>query len=185
MRGARITHRYAKSLMDLAIERKELHVAYEGMLVVANTCSENRELRAMLQSPVIHTDKKSSILKEVFDGVAPIVRDFMDVVVRKKRAGYLPGIAKDLITMYKEYNNIRTYSVTTASPLTDELRKKVRDIIDKQGHGGTVELEEHIDPSILGGFVVRLGDQLLDASLNSRLNELRQEFSKNPYIADF
>ena len=58
--------------------------------------------------------------------------------------------------MYKEYNNIRTYSVTTASPLTDELRKKVRDIIDKQGQGGTVELEEHIDPSLLGGFAPSL-----------------------------
>ena len=185
MKGARITHRYAKSLMDFAVERNELHQTYEGMQVVMNTCTENRDLRILLESPVVNADQKSKILKAIFDGLTPMVREFIEVVVRKKRESLLLNIAKDLIVMYNEHNNIRTYSVTTASPLTDELRKKVRKIIDDQGRGGTVELEEHVDPEIIGGFIVRLGDQLYDASLSSRLNELRQEFSKNPYVADF
>ncbi len=185
MKGARITHRYAKSLMDLAVERNELHQAYEGMQVVLNTCNENRDLRVLLQSPVVNTDQKTKILMSVFDGLAPMVREFIEIVVRKKREPLLQHIASDLVMMYKEYNNIRTYSVTTASPLGEELRKKVHKIIDSQGRGGTIELEEKIDSSILGGFIVRLGDQLYDASLSSRFNDLRQEFSKNPYLTDF
>jgi F-type H+-transporting ATPase subunit delta len=185
MSRARITHRYAKSLMDLAIERNELDQAFEGMQVVLDACKENRELRVVLQSPLVSADQKSKILADIFKDIAPMVLQFIEVVVRKKREPLLQQIANDLITMYKVHNNIRSYSVTTASPLNDELRTKVRKIIDEQGRGGTVELEEKLDPKIIGGFVIRLGDQLYDASLRSRFNDLRSEFSKNPYIADF
>jgi len=170
--------------MDLAVERNELEQAYKGMQVILDTCKENRDLRVVLQSPLVHAEQKSKILATIFKDVAPIVQQFIEVVVRKKREPLLEQIAKDLIAMYKVHNNIRSYSVTTASPLSDELRTKVRKIIDEQGRGGTIELEEKIDPNIIGGFVIRLGDQLYDASLSSRFNDLRSEFNKNPYIAD-
>lgn len=185
MSNARITHRYAKSLMDLAVERNELDQAYEGMQVVLNACKENRDLRVVLQSPLVSSDQKSKVLANIFEGLAPIVRQFIEVVVRKNREPLLQEIAMALITMFKVHNNIRSYSVTTASPLNEDLRAKVREVIDAQGRGGTIELEEKIDPNIIGGFVVRLGDQLYDASLRSRFNDLRTEFSKNPYIAEF
>ncbi len=184
MKGARITHRYAKSLMGLAVERNELHQAYEGMLYVLNACKEHRDLRIMLQSPVIHTDQKVKTLALIFDGLSPMVRNFIEVVTRKKREPLLQKIASNFVVMYKEHNNINSYSVTTASPLSEELRNKVRTVIEAQGRGGTIELEERVDPSILGGFIIRLGDQLYDASLSSRFSDLRSEFSKNPYIAD-
>lgn len=185
MNGSRITSRYAKSLLDLAIERNELQQAYEGMQQVLDTCNENRDLRLLLQSPVVSADKKEQILNDVFGGLAPIVLQFVQIVVRKKREPLLLEIATELVRMYKAYSNIQTYYVTTATPLDDDLRAKVNETIKVWGVGGTAELVEQVDPNILGGFIIKLGDRLYDASLSSRFTELRTEFSKNPYVVDY
>lgn len=185
MKGARITSRYAKSLLELAIERNELEQAYQGMEQVLSTCKENRELRLLLQSPVVSPDRKEDILNKVFSGIAPIALQFIQIVVRKKREPLLVEIATELVRMYKAHSNIHTYHVTTATALDDTLRAKINETIKVWGVGGTAELKEKVDPAILGGFIIKLGDRLYDASLSSRFTELRTEFSKNPYIADF
>lgn len=184
MGQSKVAIRYAKSLLDLARERGAVDGAQEDMEIVASAYDESRDLQLLLQSPIIKADKKLDILKQIFGSrLGPVSMAFIEIITKKGREGLIGQIAKACVRMAKEQKHIYGASVTSASPLDDASRQKVLDIV-KQLKTGTIELEEKVNPELIGGFQLRVGDQMIDASVLAQIRALNREFSENPYISE-
>jgi F-type H+-transporting ATPase subunit delta len=175
--------RYAKSIFKLAIERNELETVSSDMHLLNKTISENRELEKLLESPIIRSDKKGEILHQIFDSkLGTTVRAFLDLLLKKRREMHIPQIARHFVILFLENNNIEEATLVTAVPIDDSFRKKINELILKNSINQSVELEEKVDPNLIGGFILRFGDKQFDASVSSEIENLRREFEKNYYV---
>lgn len=180
---APVAYRYARSIMELAREKGVLDATQADMLLVANTCHESRELQVLLKSPVVKADKKARILEQLFTGkVSAITSAFIGILVRKGREALLHHVALAYTALYKLDKGIVIAEVVSAVPLSQDARSKVEALAQKQHPGKTIELQEKVDPALIGGLSVRIGDEQYDGTVSRRLADLRREFSKNPYI---
>tara|TARA_B110000908_G_scaffold9078_1_gene11111 strand:- start:60 stop:617 length:558 start_codon:yes stop_codon:yes gene_type:complete len=185
MRQSRVTIRYAKALLQLAIEQNTLEQSYKDMVLLDAVCTENKDLSLLLKSPIVKTDQKLSIFNAIFGSkLGEVSMAFINIITTKKREGLLALIASSFISLYKTHNKIETATVTTATPLDDALRTEVINFIKKHGDDN-VELTEKVDEKIIGGAIIRMGDKQLDASVSKAISELRQTFNKNLYLQDF
>lgn len=174
-----VAFRYAKSLLDLAQERGITDTVAADMQLFSQTVQENRGLVLALQSPVVKHYKKLEILKALFkDRVNPVTFSIFEILARKNREALLPAIAEEFQRQYDELRGIQKAQVTSAVPLTDAQRKALTDEVARATHR-TVQLQERLDPKLIGGYVLRVGDRQIDASIRSRLNELRVAFLQN------
>ena len=182
---APVAYRYARSLMELAQEKGVLAGVFEDMRLVADTCYANRELMVLLKSPVMKSDMKDKVLDRVFAGkVGQLTSAFMGILVRKGRERLLPEVASAFAELYKQYKNIVVAQVTSAIPLNESTRARVRALAEKQHPGKSIELVEKVDASLIGGITIRIGDEQYDGTVSRRLADLRREFSKNLYIPE-
>lgn len=185
MRDTRVASRYAKSLIDLSLEQGALEKVHADMKMIHDTCMASDDLSVFLKSPIIKTEKKRDILKTLFSGkVHPITEGFIDLMTSRKRESYLEAIASAFLKQYKEHKHIITTVITTASGLDDNLRRQVQELV-KNSVRSEVELIEKVDRNLIGGFVLRIGDQQVDASISRKLQDLRRNFSENPYVKEF
>jgi len=178
----RIASRYAKSLLDLSIEKKILEPINDDMRLLNQVCEENHELVLLLNNPIVSLETKSKVLKKIFEGkVEKLTITFFDIIVKKGREKFLHEVAKAFITQYNEYKHIILAEVTTTFTLTDELRAEVKKVV-KEISGKTVELTEKVDESIIGGVVIKVGDRQIDDSISAKLNVLKRDLTENRYI---
>ena len=168
-----VAARYAKSLIELAKEQDVLEAVYQDMILFKDTADKNRGLMLALKSPVVRHEKKSGILKALFEArVNPVSYAIFKIITKKNRESILDEIANEFIKAYNLNQGIQKASVVTTTPLTDELRQQFIEIV-KSATGRTVQLAEKINPAIIGGYVLTIEDRQIDASLRSRLNELK------------
>lgn len=185
MKYSKVAYRYAKSLFELAKERDALSGAQEDMELLANTIGESHDLSLLLHSPIVHADKKLSILNSIFSGsLGEVSMKFVTIITEKGRESLLEGIANAFVVMAKEKNNIFAASVETAAPLSESSRAKLHEIVQRI-QPGSIELDEQINKDLIGGFVLKVGDKMIDSSIASHLQSLRREFTDNPYEAEF
>jgi F-type H+-transporting ATPase subunit delta len=184
MQGTRVASRYAKAFIDLALEQGLLEQAYNDMKFILNLCESNHDFAVFLKSPVIKTEKKQAVLKQIFEGkLNKITDDFIMLMSSKKREIYFIETALEFINQYKDYKKILTAVVTTAKGIDDDIRKKVMAIVKGSGNSEVV-LEEKINENIIGGFILRVGDNQVDASIARKLNDLKRSFKENPFIKE-
>ena len=158
---------------------------YNDMELVSNTCTASRELSLLLKNPIVNTDKKDNIIKALFGTkIDAITMAFFNIITRKGRESYLEDIAKSFIDLYKTNKGIRIAHVTTAVPLDAATRERILNIV-KQAKGNQIELIEKIDKDLIGGFVLRVGDEQVDTSISKELRNLRNEFDDNLYIREY
>ena len=179
MRNTRVTLRYAKSLLELAVEQNQLDACKADMENVVAACKESKDLSLLLKSPVVKTDKKVAILNEVFASFGTLSKSFINIITNKKREMLLEEIAERFLLVYKQHKGIESAVVTTAIPLDNDLRAAIQAFVEKHG-GGQVELTEKVDEKLIGGAVIRMGDKQLDASVLRQINDLKQTFNKKP-----
>ena len=184
MKNSRATLRYAKSLLELSKENECVDQCKSDMETVLNACNNSKELTLLLSSPIVKTDKKLAILNEIFTNLNPLSSAFITLITKKKREALLHSIAKRFLLVYNEDKGIESALVTTAIPLDDVMRNSIHDFIKKQGVD-KVELKEKVNPKIIGGLILNLGDKQMDASVQRNINDLKQSFNKNLYIKDF
>lgn len=182
MAQIKVASRYAKSLLGLVAEKGNMEEAFKDMSLIQKTCSENRDLVVLLRSPVVNTEKKVSILNTVYGkNVSEVTMLFINLIAKNRREGALPEIADAFVSQYKAMKGITTAVVTSAAVLTDDAKKKIQDLVQKEVGGGTVELQMEINPELIGGFILRIGDKQLDTSILSKVGDLRQEFKNNSF----
>lgn len=185
MSEIRVASRYAKSLLELAVEKGVLEEVHNDMKLFADTTDSNRELYLLLKNPIVKNDQKLAILKGIFGSkINSMTLEFFKIVSRKNRESSLPGIAKEFEALYRIQKGIVKAEVVTAFPVTEEMRKEFVSIVRKIS-GKEPELTQRIDKDIIGGYVLRVGDRQIDESIASRLEELREQFSRNPYVKEY
>jgi F-type H+-transporting ATPase subunit delta len=186
MVDSRAASRYAKSLLGLAIEKKALDNVHNDMVFFTQVVEENKNFALMLRNPVIPHDKKNEILSRIFKGkVHALTMSFFDIITRKNREPLLPSIAREIHSQYNEYKGISKATVTSATPLDANLRAEFETLVKKYSELKQVELIEKVDPSMIGGFILKVGDRQIDASISNKLKALKVKFSQNPYIKEF
>lgn len=184
MRGFRISSRYAKSLLNLCIELKEADRVFEDMKLIQRAVIGSRELKVFLQSPVIKADKKNAVLEKLFGtSISRTSLSFISLLTKKGREGMLPEIASSFIDQVKAVKNITPAKVTSAAAIDEQTRKALTAKASTLAPG-YIELEEVINPELVGGFVLQVGDQQIDTSVLTNLRNLRRDFSENPYIPE-
>jgi F-type H+-transporting ATPase subunit delta len=186
MSVSRISTRYAKSLMDLAIERNELE-AVKADIDVFNSAVKSRDLYLMLKSPIINAAKKTEVMHVVFEKkISKTTQAFFDIIIRKGREMYLPEIAADFMVQYKIYNKISTVTITTASPLTEASLSDIRTkLLSSHITMDKLDVITKVDPTLIGGFIIEVGDKLYDASIAHRLELFKKEFAYNQFVKSF
>lgn len=182
MSDIRAASRYAKSLIELAQEQNILEQVNEDMKLFSDVVAKNRDLELLLRNPIVKSDKKLAVIEAIFKGkVTGLTLAFFKIVAHKSREALLKLIAAEFKVQYNEYQGITEASVTTAVPLSPALRDELGQRLVAQT-GQKIELEERIDPSLIGGFLLRVGDKQIDSSVKYNLNKLRNKFKDNPYI---
>jgi F-type H+-transporting ATPase subunit delta len=182
MADSKVATRFAKSLYGLSVEKGNSDRIFADAQQVRSVLRENKQLASMLRNPIIHNHKKLSVIRAVFSGkVDPMMLSFMELVVSKNRESFLSEIAAAYFNMYNESKGIRSAKVITAVKLDDQLRKQLVDIVAGDT-GGKIELTEEVDPSIVGGFILRWGDRQIDASVSKKLRQLKMEFARNSSV---
>lgn len=185
MRDIKVASRYAKSLLGIAVEQNNLEEVHNDMQMINKVCADNKELTLLLKSPIVNSDKKETILSEIFGKkISQISSTFISIILNKRRENILPAIAEAFIFIYKEHKNITTATVTTAIALTDAQKKAVVKLLNDQGKEN-VELKEIVNGEIIGGMILRVGDKQVDESIKRKLTNLEMEFDENPYIKEF
>lgn len=177
MAVATVAARYAKSLLDLAKEQGITETMYTDMKFLKQTLAQNRKLALILKNPIVRAEKKNAVVKAVFGGrLNAVTMSFLQIVARKNREAIVDAIADEFIAQYDRMKGIERATVITTIPLTDTLRERFRAMVTQATGGKLVELEERIDSKLIGGYVLRVGDQQIDGSIRSQLNELRLQF---------
>lgn len=178
-----VASRYAKSLIDLAVENKQLEETRKDVQLIKQVCDQNHEFIVLLNSPVVKTDKKLEIFNSIFGGkVSKLTLSFLNLLATKRREAYIPEIATAFDEQFKAKKNITTAVITTATGLDAKVKTQVLEIVKKQAGSGEVELVEKVDASILGGFVLSIADKQLDQSVKRNLNDLKKNLLSNKYI---
>jgi F-type H+-transporting ATPase subunit delta len=177
MKNSRVALRYAKSLISLAEERQILEQVKEDMLTIKLVCEENHDFTNMLKSPIVKSDAKSAVVNNIFaTKVCELSLAFINIVTDKKREAILGAIAENFIILYNESKNIVTASISTASAMSDDIRNQVLSQLQSVIGNAEVQIEERVDESLIGGFVLRVGDREFNASVANKLQKLKREF---------
>lgn len=173
----RIAYRYAKSILDLAQEKGVLDEVYKDMVFFVRTLDENTELRAIMRNPIIYSYRKLTILKKIFaDKLHEVTIGFFEIIARKNREEILYAAAKEFEHLYQEAKGIQRAVLTSAVPVSAEVRQKAIAIVQAVT-GKEVQLEEKIKPELIGGFTLTYNDdKQIDASVRTQLKMIKKEF---------
>jgi F-type H+-transporting ATPase subunit delta len=173
---SRAAIRYAKAILETAVSSGKTDKVNDDMKSVVAAVNSSAELKEFLSSPIISSEMKMNALTEVFATAQPETQALFRLLQENKRFEILAPIAGQFNVLYDELQGIEVAKVTTAIPMTAELEAKVLEkvatISDKK-----VTIENIVDPSIIGGFILRIGDKQYNASVANRLQELKREFS--------
>lgn len=183
MPNPRLASRYAKSVLDLAVEKGQLEKVFADMLYLQQLTKASRDFLNLLRSPIIPPAKKQAAIDSVIGkNVSELTEAFTRLLVNKGREAELPEVINAFVNQYKEKKNIHTVKLTTAVPVSDEVKKQLVEQVKKTSGLQNIELQTTIDPNIIGGFVLQTGDKLIDASVAYDLKQVTRQFENNDFI---
>lgn len=178
MKGTRAAVRYAKALLQQADSTASAKEVFADMQSIQETLEASKELRTALKSPIIKTEDKKAALLEIFKGQSKDTKGLINVLAHNERTDILGAVAASFISLYNEQQGIKVATVTTAVPLSPELEKKVLAKVEDLTGSKQVSLQNMVDESIMGGFILRIDDTQYNASIANQLGNIKREFSK-------
>ncbi len=175
--------RYAKAILNLAKDANTTKEVNNDMLLISSTIDESKELKTFLDNPISKAETKINVLHRLFGSkINKTTNELFKLLAANKRLTLLPFVAKQYIQIFDKLQGVEIAKVTTAIPLTDDLKEKVlakvKTLTNKE-----VSVENIVDESIIGGFILQIGDKQFDASISGKLNNLRRNFETNHYEA--
>jgi F-type H+-transporting ATPase subunit delta len=178
MTEARAAIRYAKAVLDLAIESKVTDAVESDMRDIVSTISGSKELQLMLGSPVVNVSEKKAALKDIFKGKHAITDGLLNILVDNKRIPMLEEVAIKYIVLNEQLKGEGVAFVTTAVPISAKLENEILEKVISLT-GNKVVIENKVDESLIGGFVLRVGDLQYDASIANKLSNIKREFESS------
>lgn len=175
---SRAAIRYAKAVLSLATDKKISDVINGDMQLIATTIANNQELSAMLKNAIVKPEVKKTVLLQVFPDINALSKELFNMLVANKRIDIIGEVSKKYTVLFDVQNGKEQATVTTAVPMTNDLELKVLAKI-KELTNKAVEVKNVVDENILGGFILRVGDIQYNASIASKLNKLKREFTLN------
>lgn len=181
MNESKAAIRYAKAILSFAVEQQKEVEVNNDMVLIANTISESKEIQLLLNSPVLKSELKKSALKEIFGSrTSALTIGLINLLIENKRLPILSEVAKKYNVIYDSLKGIEVAKVTTAIPLTEELNQQILSkVIEITGKKATIE--SIINPDIIGGFILRVGDIQYDASVSNKLQVLKRQFENESF----
>ena len=177
MKSTKSASRYAKALLELAIEQQKVESIESNMSRILAAAKETNEFQVFLDSPIINLDKKVAVLNSLFGEFEPLTLSFLALITKNGRERLITEIAQSYISQLKDFKGIVPISITSARKLDEATKATILAKINATVKG-TLEITELVDESLIGGFIVTMGDKQIDASVASQLARMKQELTK-------
>ena len=183
MKNPRLATRYAKSIVDLAVEQNQLDAVYSDMKFILSICKTNPDFVALLRSPIIKPTAKGKIIEAITkERVSVLTSAFIQLLVTKTRETNLQEIAASFVDQYNVINNIHKVKITTAVEMSESLQNAILSKVKENTPSGTIDLETAVNESLIGGFILETGGKSIDASILRDLKDVKKQFLNNDYL---
>ena len=177
--STRAAIRYAKAVLDQANHANISEVVFGDMKSIQETLAGSKELRVVLQSPVVKAEDKKQALIKIFDTNSDVTKGLIQILSSNKRINLLGGVAEAYVDLYNNSKGVKVATVITAVAITPEIQATVLSKVKQMTGSENVTIDNTIDDSIIGGFILRVGDLQYNASIANQLGNLKREFSKS------
>ena len=177
--SSRAAIRYAKAVLDQANHANISEVVFGDMKSIQATLAGSKELRVVLQSPVVKAEDKKQALLQIFEKNSEVTKALIQILTSNKRINLLGGVALAYVDLYNDSKGVKTATVITAVTLTPEIEAKVLSKLKQMTGSENITINNTIDEHIIGGFILRVGDLQYNASIANQLGNLKREFSKS------
>ena len=177
MSSTRAAIRYAKAILEIADSKNATSEVSADMALIASTITGNSELSSFIQNPLVKVEAKKDVVSEVFASVNPVTKSIFQLLLENKRFEILDTIAVEYNKLFDIKNGVEVATVTTAVPMDADLEAKVSAKIASISSSKKITIENIVDPAIIGGFILKIGDKQYNASIADRLQVLKRELS--------
>jgi len=179
MLTSKVAKRYAQGLLNFTQESGNTDSVFTEMGDIVKTIEKSKELQSFFASPIIDVKKKVSIALEIFKDFSPVTKSMLQLIIKQGRESQMQNIAQEYINKVEDMNGVQRITITSASALSSENISNILKSSELVNHGNKFDVKSIINPEILGGYILRVGDQQVDASVKSKLSKLKKEFQLN------
>tara|TARA_R110002072_G_scaffold251518_2_gene410380 strand:- start:3019 stop:3552 length:534 start_codon:yes stop_codon:yes gene_type:complete len=177
MRSTKAASRYAKALLEIAIEQKKVDSILGDMNFLTQVCADSRDFELLLSSPIVKSDKKIAIFEAIFEQFEKESSDFVSLITTNRRENLLPAIATSFQELVNENRGIVPVTIVTAVQLDDSTKEAILAKVQVAVEG-ELQVTEEINESLIGGFLVKMGDMQMDATVSNQFNNLKQRLTR-------
>ncbi|MCW4452680.1 ATP synthase F1 subunit delta [Kaistella sp. BT6-1-3] len=179
MLTSKVAKRYAQGLLNFTQESGNTDSVFTEMGDIVKTIEKSKELQNFFASPIIDVKKKVSIALEIFKDFSPVTKSMLQLIIKQGRESQMQNIAQEYINKVEDMNGVQRITITSASALSSENISNILKSSELVNHDNKFDVKSIINPEILGGYILRVGDQQVDASVKSKLSKLKKEFQLN------
>ncbi|GAB0157838.1 F0F1 ATP synthase subunit delta [Chryseobacterium sp. Alg-005] len=179
MLTSKVAKRYAQGLLDFTNESGQTATVFSEMKDVVKVMSESKDLNKFFMTPYIDTKKKIEVANEIFKGLSLSSQNLIRLVIKQGRESQLKNIAQEYINKVEDINGVQRVVLTTATQLSNANIEEILRSSNMVNVSSNFDLKVNIKPEILGGYILRVGDQQVDASVKTKLNQVKKDFQLN------
>ncbi|PXW18162.1 MULTISPECIES: ATP synthase F1 subunit delta [Chryseobacterium] len=179
MLTSKVAKRYAQGLLDFTNESGQTATVFSEMKDVVKIMKESVDLNKFFMTPYIDSKKKIEVANEIFKGLSVSSQNLIRLVIKHGRENQLKNIAQEFINKVEDLSGVQRVTLTTATPLSKENLDQILRSTHLVNADSNFDLKVNVKPEILGGYVLRVGDQQVDASVKTKLNQVKKDFQLN------
>ena len=179
MLTSKVAKRYAQGLLDFTQESGSTAAVFSEMKDIVKLMKESKELNSFFATPFIDSKKKMAAAGEIFRSFSPTSKNIVNLVIRQGRETHLKDIAQEFINKVEDMQGIQRLTLTSAAPLSQQNVEQIIRSSNLVDVNKGFDLTTNIDQDLIGGYILRVGDQQVDASMRTKLNRLKKDFQLN------
>ena len=179
MLTSKVAKRYAQGLLDFTNESGQTDAVFSEMKDVVKIMSESADLNKFFLTPYIDANKKTEVASEIFKSFSPVSQNLIKLIIKHGRENQLKNVAQQFINKVEDIKGVQRITLTTATQISNENIEQILRSTDLVNQNAQFDLEVNVNPGILGGYILRVGDQQVDASVKSKLNKIKKDFQLN------
>jgi F-type H+-transporting ATPase subunit delta len=174
MSAHRYAVRYAQSLLDIATEMNQLDAVYNDVHELHQALTTSEDLYNLFHSPIVSGDKKMDVVAAAFPHFSPIIAKFVQLSIHKRREAHLDEFCAQFIALYHDLKKTGVASLTVSSEVSNDVVQKLKGALEQQT-GKSIQVDVTVDPSLISGYILQMGDRRIDASVSRQLNDIRKQ----------